>query len=140
MDPGKSLPMAKTIVQKVIFKNTSPKVLYDLYMDQKKHSIATGAQAKISEKTGSRFSAFDGYATGKNLHLVKDRMIVQTWRADDWQESDPDSVFILHFEKKGNDVVLNMIHANLPDSQAESLGKGWHDYYWKPWKKFLEGK
>ena len=44
--------MAKTIQQKVVFKNTTPNVLYDLYMDSKKHSIATAAPAKLSTKEG----------------------------------------------------------------------------------------
>ena len=40
--------MSKTIVQDVVFKNTTPKVLYELYMDGKKHSIATGASVLLS--------------------------------------------------------------------------------------------
>lgn len=49
--------MPKNIVQKVVFKNTTPKALYELYMDSKKHSVATGAPAKISAKEGGKFSA-----------------------------------------------------------------------------------
>jgi len=73
--------MAKTIEQKVVFKNTTPKVLYDLYMNPDKHSNITGSPVEISDKTGSNFSAHSNYITGKNIHLAKDRLIVQTWRA-----------------------------------------------------------
>ena len=58
--------MAKTIVQKVLFKNTTPQVLYNLYMNAKKHTDATGVPAKISDKEGAKYSAHDGYITGKN--------------------------------------------------------------------------
>ena len=132
--------MPKTIVQKIVFKNTSPKDLYDLYMNAKKHSVATGAPAKISSKEGGTYSAHDGYITGKNLQLVKDKLIVQTWRADSWNKDDTDSIFIIRLEPKGNNVVLYAIHANIPDEHAESIGKGWHDHYWEPWKKYLAGK
>ena len=132
--------MSKTIVQKVVFKNTTPKVLYDLYMDAKKHSEATGVPAKISATEGSKFSAHGGYINGKNLQLIKDKLIVQTWRAEDWDKEDLDSTFIISLESKGNDVVLNAIHANVPDSKSEEVSKGWHEYYWKPWKKYLAGK
>ncbi len=132
--------MSKTIRQKVLFKNTSPKALYELYMDSKKHSAATGAPAKISAKEGGDFSAHDGYINGKNLHLAKDQLIVQSWRGADWDKSDQDSVFMIRLEKKGKDTVLHAVHTNVPEKQAEGINKGWHDHYWKPWKKFLAGK
>lgn len=136
----KKITMPKTIVQKVVFKNTTPKDLYDLYMNAKKHSAATGAPAKISAKEGGTYSAHNGYITGKNLHLVKDRLIVQTWRAQGWNTDDIDSIFIISLEPKGKNVVLHAIHANLPDKHAESINKGWHNHYWEPWKKYLAGK
>jgi activator of HSP90 ATPase len=132
--------MARTIVQKVVFKNTTPKALYDLYMNAKKHTKATAAEAQITSKEGAPFSAHDGYITGTNLKLVKDQLIVQSWRGSDWRKEDPDSTFIIHLEPKGKNVVLHAIHANLPDNQADDIDKGWHTFYWEPWKKFLAGK
>jgi activator of HSP90 ATPase len=84
--------------------------------------------------------AQDGYISGKNLQVVTNKLIVQTWRASDWQKTEVDSTFILHFETKGNDVLLHVTHANLPDNQAYSINKGWYDYYWKPWKHYLTRK
>jgi activator of HSP90 ATPase len=130
--------MPKTIVQKVIFKNTTPQVLYNLYLDAKQHHASTGVTARIKEKEGSSFSVYDGYATGRNLQLIKDKLIVQSWRASDWTENDIDSTFVIRLEPKGKDVVVHATHANVPDNQAKSLDKGWHDYYWTPWKKFLK--
>ncbi len=129
--------MPKTIVQKVVFKNTTPKDLYKLYMDSKNHSRVTGASAKISEKIGAKYSAYDDYISGKNLHLVKDRLIVQTWRAQGWGKEDIDSTFIINLHAKGKNVELHIIHANVPDHEFDSLKKGWHENYWDPWKKFL---
>jgi len=131
--------MAKTIVQKVVFKNTTPKDLYDLYMNAKKHSKATGAPAQITNKEGESFSAHGGYITGQNLKLVKDNLIVQSWRGADWDKKDPDSTFIIHLEPKGNNVNLHAVHANVPDKQAEGIEKGWNTHYWEPWKLYLAG-
>jgi activator of HSP90 ATPase len=132
--------MSKTIVQKVIFKNTTARVLYNLYMDAEKHSMVTGGLAEILATEGSTYSVHGGYIRGKNLQLVKDKLIVQTWRAEEWEKTDIDSIFIINLEKKGNDVVLHAIHANLPDKHSDSIDKGWHDYYWNPWKQHLAGK
>ncbi|MCY7409480.1 MAG: hypothetical protein LH473_04350, partial [Chitinophagales bacterium] len=68
--------MAKTISQKIIFKNTTAAVLYDLYMNAKKHSELTGGEAKITDKEGAKFSAYSSYCWGKNLQLIKNKLIV----------------------------------------------------------------
>lgn len=129
--------MPKTIYQKVVFRSTKTKDLYDLYMDSKKHSLATGAAASISPKERGRFSAHDNYIKGKNFQLLKNRLIVQSWRAADWNKNDVDSTFIICLEQKGNDALLYVTHANVPDNEYDSIKNGWHEYYWKPWKKFL---
>lgn len=46
--------MPKTIVHKVVFKNAARKDLYELYMNAKKHSEATGEKAKIFRQGGKR--------------------------------------------------------------------------------------
>jgi len=132
--------MSKTIVQKVVFKNATPKQLYDLYMDSKKHTESTGMSAKISDKEGTDFTVSDGYITGKNLKLVKNELIVQTWKASDWAEGALDSIFIIRLEAKGKDTVLYATHVNVPDEQAADIDDGWHTYYWNLWKKHLAGK
>jgi activator of HSP90 ATPase len=132
--------MSKTIVHEVVFKNTTSKDLYDLYMNAKKHSAATGAPAKISPTVGTSFSAHNGYITGRNLQLVKNKLIVQTWHAQDWNRNDIDSIFIISLKSKGKDVVLHAVHANIPDKHVKGIDKGWHDFYWEPWKKYLTSK
>jgi activator of HSP90 ATPase len=131
--------MSRSITQKILFKNTTPKALYTLYLNAKKHSVATGAGASISNKTGDKFSAHDGYITGQNIYLVKDKLIVQSWRTKEWDKKEGDSIFIICLEPKGKNVILHMIHAKLPDKHADSINSGWRTYYWEPWKKFLAG-
>lgn len=132
--------MAKTICQTIVFKNITPEDLYGIYMDSKKHSKATGGAAKISAKAGSKYSAWDGYISGKTLDLIKGKMIIQSWRSSDFKAGDLDSILVLWFDKKGQDAVINMTHANVPDHQYYGVRSGWDDYYWKPWKKYLSGK
>lgn len=132
--------MSKTIVQNVVFENTTPGDLYSLYTDGKKHSIATGAPAEISPTEGTGFSAHSGYITGKNLKLVKDRLIVQTWRAQSWAKEDIDSTFIIYLEPQGANTLLHAVHANVPDKEMEDLDAGWKKMYWEPWKLYLAGK
>lgn len=109
-------------------------------MYSKKHSISTGAPAIISPKEGGRYSAHDGYIKGENLQLIKNRLIIQIWRAVDWDKKEVDATFVIYLEQKENDGVLHVTHANVPDSEYDGINKGWHQYYWEPWKKYLSGK
>ncbi len=106
-------------------------------MNQKKHGVITGASAFINLNEGTEYSTYDGYIKGKNLKLIKNQLIVQSWRASDWQKEELDSIFIIHLEQKGDDVILFATHANLPDRQAEDISKSWIDFYWEPWKKHI---
>ncbi len=129
-------PMVKTIVHKVKFK-AAPAKLYDIYMDSKRHSAATGSPAKISKGPGSAMSAWDGFIAGRVLATVPKTFIAQTWRGSDWKASDPDSFLILHFEKTKGGSLVTMVHAGVPDDQEEALGEGWHENYWAPWRTYL---
>ena len=132
--------MPKTIIQKILFRNTTPKALYDIYINAKKHTAATGAMAKINSKEGSNFTAHGGYISGRNLQIVKNRQLVQSWRAQGWDKEIVDSILLINFEPKGKDTVLHLVHANIPDKHVKGIDHGWHEHYWEPWKKFLAGK
>ena len=128
--------MPTTFTQSVLFA-APPATVYALYAEQKFHTEATGAAASIKAKAGVAFTAWDGYISGVTLHADKDRMLVQTWRADDWPGEAPDSVLVLLFQAEGKGTRLLVTHANVPDDQAEELKKGWKEYYWKPWKAWI---
>ena len=128
--------MATTFTQSVLF-DAPPATVYALYAEQKFHTEATGSTASIKAKAGAAFTAWDGYISGVTLHAEKDRMIVQTWRTDDWGSGEPDSVLVLLFQAEGGGTRLILTHANVPESQAEELKKGWKEYYWKPWKAWI---
>jgi activator of HSP90 ATPase len=131
--------MSKTIIQDVLFNNTTAKDLYELYTDAKKHSVATGAPAEITPTEGSNYSAHSGYITGKNLQLIPNKLIVQSWRAQSWSADDIDSTFIIHLEQQGANVLLHAVHANVPDNAYGDLDSGWIKMYWEPWKLYLAG-
>jgi activator of HSP90 ATPase len=131
--------MSKTIIQDVVFKGTTPQAIYDIYLEGKKHSIATGAPASISPKEGTEYSAHNGYITGKNLQLIPGKLIVQSWRAQSWPEDSVDSTFIIYLEPQGTDTLLHAVHANVPAGAADDLDKGWHKMYWEPFRLYIAG-
>lgn len=127
--------MTPAIQQRVRFRAT-PRELFEIYMNSKKHSDATGEPAKISRKAGGKFTAFGKMLKGRNLVLVPDRMIAQTWRGP-WKKRDPDSILVITFEKARGGTIVDLVHVNVPGHDHRGVRKGWPKYYWKPWKKYL---
>ncbi len=68
--------MLKPIIQSVHFSVTA-KELYNLYITPKLHAAFTGSPVKISPKSGSPFTAFNGMLTGSTLLTVPGKLIVQ---------------------------------------------------------------
>jgi activator of HSP90 ATPase len=128
--------MSKPIHQTVTFK-ASPHDVYEALMDSKKHAAFSGGKARISRQVGGSISAYDDYISGKNLELVPDRKIVQSWRAVDWPEGKFSTVtFVLTPDTGGTR--LDFTHTEVPDGTEAEFTQGWIDNYWEPMKKMLE--
>ncbi len=123
------------------FEKTTPAKLYELFMDSARHTAATGAPAKISRKPGGKWTAFGGMLLGKNLVLIPNRMIVQTWRSSAWKKADPDSILVVTFEKSaGGGAKVDLVHVGVPEYDHAGVTQGWVKYYWEPWKEFLSSR
>lgn len=97
----------------------------------------TGGQADCSETVGESFSAWDGYITGKNIELIKDQKIVQTWRTSEFQDDDEDSLLSITFNKSEFGTELILSHSHIPAGQTQ-YEQGWVDNYFEPMMKFFE--
>ena len=129
--------MTPVIEQTVSFSAT-PAKLYELFMDSAKHTAATGMPAKVSRKVGGKWSAFEGMILGKNLVLIPNKMIVQTWRSSEWKKADPDSILVVTFEKSASgEGQVHLVYVGVPEYDHEGVTKGWPKFYWEPWKEYL---
>lgn len=124
----------RTVRQSVTFK-ASPREVYEVLMDSRKHSKLTGDKAIISRKVGGKFTVGD-YIHGVNLELVPNEKIVQSWRGSDWPEGHfSRAVFSLRAERSVTR--LTFTQTGVPEENYEEIRQGWHDYYWKPMKEML---
>jgi uncharacterized protein YndB with AHSA1/START domain len=126
-----------TIEQTVFFK-ASPAEVYDALLDPKKHSKFTGSPATTNAKVGAEFNAWDGYISGKNLELVKDKKIVQEWETTQWPKGYPRSRLELTLSPKKGGTELKMVHSKVPAEQVEDYTSGWHTSYWDPLTEYLK--
>ena len=115
----------------------SPETVYDALVDPKKHSAFSGAKATGKPEVGGKFTAWDGYISGRHLVLERGKRIVQEWMTTDWPEGYPPSTieFILCSTSEGTEI--QMVQSNVPADQAEELAEGWVEFYWTPLRKYF---
>jgi len=132
--------MTKTIVQETVFENTASSILYDTFLSSKHHSnIRGGMPADIQAVEGGIWNINNGHLYGKILKLVKDKLIVLSWRSGvTTVEEDLDMIVILHFCQSNKNTIVELIHSLIPDEQRyEIYLKNWNERYWIPWKNYV---
>jgi activator of HSP90 ATPase len=124
-----------------VLLSASPEEIYHAWLSSEEHGLFTGGKAKIDNKIGGRFTAWDGYIEGVTVELHPYSKIIQSWRTSDFPKQSPDSKLEVLLTPESGKTMLTLIHSGIPDGQAEEYRQGWLDYYFEPMKKyFLSGK
>src|SRR3989344_4631627 len=101
----------ETLKQTIVFDAPASEV-YDALLDSDKHSAFTESECIISKHVGGGFSAYDGYITGGNILLDKNKKIVQSWHCSDFPSRHKSKVTFELSEKNGK-TTLNFTHENV---------------------------
>src|SRR6516225_2677364 len=125
----------KTIQQTVRFP-ASPRTVYELLMDSRKHAALSGERARISRRVGGTFTAWGSHISGINLALKPGRRIVQAWRATGWWP-DHYSIVIFDISKAPRGSTLRFTQIGVPPDRYSGHYRGWIETYWTPMKEVL---
>lgn len=114
----------------------TPQQIYSAWLSSKGHAAMTGSDARVSAKSGGRFSAWDGYINGRNIKLIAGKRIVQAWRTTEFAETDADSQIDVTFETAPGGTKLTLHHTNIPAGQSD-YKSGWKERYFVPMKSYF---
>lgn len=117
----------------------TPPVVYRAWLSSNEHSSMTGSPANVSDQVGEEFEAWDGYIHGKNLELVPNKRIVQSWRTSEFSDDEPDSRIEVTFEPAGNQTKLTLKHTGLPP-HGKQYEDGWVESYFEPMKEYFSSR
>ena len=113
----------------------SPEDIFDAWLSSEGHTAMTGGVAHIDPRVNGEFDAWDGYITGKSIELDRARRIVQSWRTQHFQASDPDSTIEVTLEPIAGGTRLTLNHRNVPDGQTSYEEGGWQTHYFEPMRR-----
>lgn len=119
----------------------SPQKIYDAWLNSREHSRFTGGRATASSRINGKFTAWDGYISGKNITLQNGKKIVQAWRTTEFPPGAPDSVLEVRLAKKtAGKTTLTLTQSNIPKGQGKLYESGWKEYYFEPMKEYFSTK
>jgi uncharacterized protein YndB with AHSA1/START domain len=127
-------------IRQTVLIDASPLEVYEAYVDPRKHAAFTGQAARGTPKAGGRFTAGDGYISGRYVELEKGKRILHEWTTTEWPAGCPPSLLELRLKAKGKKTELTMVHSRVPEEQADYYAEGWREYYWEPLKQYFVKK
>ncbi len=113
-----------------------PKDIYKAWLSSNGHSKMTGGEAKTSDKVGGKFTAWDGYIEGENLHLEPYSIIIQSWRTSQFKEDEEDSRIEITLRDVDGETEFTLLHSNVPES-GEHYIQGWEEHYLRPMAEYF---
>jgi activator of HSP90 ATPase len=123
----------KTIRQTATIRGATPHDIYETLMDSKKHTKLSQQPTTVSRKVGGAFKVGHDLE-GEHLALTKDRKIVQTWRANNWEKGHY-SKATFRLAKVAGGTRVTFTQTGVPDDKYGEISTGWRQYYWTPLRK-----
>jgi len=114
-----------------------PIQVYRAFLNAKIHSDFTGSKATGKARVGAKFTAWDGYISGKIVKLKSGKRIVQEWRTSEFPHKYPASRLDLSFKAKRGGTQIVMVHSRVSASQTALYREGWVSAYWNPLKEYF---
>lgn len=118
------------------FISASPSEIYKAWLDGDQHAAMTGAPATGKAEVGVEYSAWDGYIFGRNLELVPEEKIIQSWRTSEFRDDDEDSLLEVYLKPADGGCDLTLVHHRIPENQPD-YEQGWRDHYFNPMKDYF---
>lgn len=131
--------MGQDIKQTVTF-DARPGVIFELLMDQRKHSAFSGMPAKISRKPGGAFTCYGGHLEGFTVETVNNKRIVQAWRAAGWPKGVWSVATFNLAGAPGGKSKLSFSQMGVPAKSLKGITAGWKSHYWTPIKVHLKAE
>ena len=98
----------------------------------------SGQSASVSKTVGGKFRMFDSWVSGHVLAYRPRKLLMYTWRVEDWPAKTPPSIVRYELSSSAKGTKVRIVHHGLPStSERDSHKQGWKDYVLDPVKEYL---
>jgi len=118
----------KTLTHTREFKH-SAHAIYEMFMDEKKHAEFLKDKCTISREPRGLFRC-GGFVEGRNIEIVPDKKIVQSWRGEDWPKAHFSKVTLEFHAAGAHACKVVLTHEMIPAANFEDINNGWDKFYW----------
>lgn len=125
------------IIKQTYLVNSSLEEVWKALTDPKYINGWGGGPAKMDDKKGTKFEFWGGDIHGKNIEIIPFKKLKQEWFGGIW---DKPSIVTFTLTKQDNKALIDLLHTDVPDSEAKDIDEGWKEYYLGPLKEYLEKK
>jgi uncharacterized protein YndB with AHSA1/START domain len=126
--------MERTIKQKYLIKAPIEKV-WEALTEAKEIEKWGGGPAHMRAEENYAFSLWGGDIHGKNVKVVKNKILKQEWYSGEWKKP---SIATFDLSEKGGKTKIILTHTDVPEDEIKDVSDGWKDYYIGPLQKLLE--
>lgn len=127
--------MVVNTIKRSFFIRAARHDVWNALVDPKILAAWGAGPARMSARTGAKFSLWGGDIFGKNVEVVKEKKLVQEWSAKAWEKPSKVTI-VLKLEKLGTKIELTQ--TGVPKQEYASYRDGWQDSYFAPLKSYLE--
>jgi activator of HSP90 ATPase len=125
-----------SIIQKYEM-DAKPEEVWDALVNSETIEIWSKDEAKMTDDVGAAWMLWGGQMFGKNLEVVKNKKLVQTWCYEEWDKDKPSKV-TLTLKPKGRKTIVELLHEDVPEKSLKSITEGWNTYYLGAIKEMFE--
>ena len=118
--------------------NASPTEVFELLMDENKHSRFTQKSANIEAKEGGQFSFCNGNHTGYFVRIMKNKRIVLAWTHRKFPRNHYTIVDIQLEKHENGGTRLLMNQTGVPEAHDGWLTEAWRKTYWNPLEAYVQ--
>ena len=126
-----------TTIKQTYLINASLEEVWKALTNPKYIDVWGGGPAKMDDKKGTHFEFWGGDIHGKNIEVTPKEKLVQEWFGGSWKKP---SIATFTLTKEKDKIKIDLLHTNIPDSEAKDIDEGWKQYYLGPLKEYLENK
>ena len=133
--------MKPLAIKASVVLKAKPDEIFEVLTNSKKILEWSGQKGVVQQAIGGKFEMFDGWVKGTVLGFERGKLLVVTWKPEEWDKNSTSSIVTYRFTEMKDGTKISITHTGFPNSkEAQSHKEGWPQFVFEPLKTYLLNK